>query len=120
MPVNQPNLQRRTGPLSAWFVRLDDDKHNLLVSGRFRLLLLSTTLLLLLLVNLAAVIFSDHPVSLWLLEYSPWLHGLEIVLLLMLFWEIWRVLLLPLPRLGDCASISGAAATLPNCRAIST
>lgn len=68
MPVNQTPLQRPTGPLRAWFVRLDDEKHNLLLSGRFRLLLLAVTLLLLLLANLAAVMFSDHPVSLWLFE----------------------------------------------------
>ena len=52
MPVNNPQAQRKTSLLKAWFVPLDEEKRNLLQSGRFRLLLLFAALLLLLLLNL--------------------------------------------------------------------
>lgn len=105
MPVNDPRLQRRTGPLSAWFARLDSEKRNPLLSARFRLLLLATTLLLLLLLHLAAAVFTEQALAQWVQRYSPWLHGLEIVLLLLLFWQMWRELLLPLLRLCNWADL---------------
>ena len=46
MPVNNPQLQRRTSLLNAWFIRLDSEDRGLLRSGRLRLLLLGITLLL--------------------------------------------------------------------------
>ena len=49
MPANNPQLQRRTRFVNAWFTSLDSEQRGLLRSGRFRLLLLSGLLLALLL-----------------------------------------------------------------------
>jgi hypothetical protein len=96
MPANDPNLQRRINPFNAWFVQLDEEKRSLLKSARLRLLLLSLSLLALLSLNLLGATFPDHPLSMRLLQLAPWLHGLEIALLLLLVWGIWRELLRPL------------------------
>ena len=105
MPVNDPQLQRRTSPLRGWFVRLDEEKHNLLLSGRFRLLVLASALLSLLLLNFFTATFAGHEFARWLQPYSLWLHALEIILLLLLLWEVWRELLLPLLRLCNWADL---------------
>jgi len=103
MPTNDPNLQRRISPFNAWFVQLDEEKRSLLKSARLRLLLVSLSLLVLLSANLLGATFPDHPLSMRLLQLAPWLHGLEIALLLLLVWGIWRELLRPLLRLCQWA-----------------
>jgi len=103
MPANDPNLQRRISPFNAWFVPLDEEKRSLLKSARLRLLLLSLSLLALLSLNLLGATLPDHPLSMRLLQLAPWLHGLEIALLLLLVWGIWRELLRPLLRLCQWA-----------------
>jgi len=105
MPDPDPQLQRKNNLFNAWFVRLDEEKRNLLKSGRFRLLFLSFALLVLILLNLLGEINPDNRTSDALQEYAPWLHGLEIVLLVLLFWQIWRELLQPLLRLCDWADL---------------
>jgi two-component system nitrate/nitrite sensor histidine kinase NarX len=105
MPVNSSQLQRRISLLNAWFIRLDSETHNPLQSGRLRVLALSAALLLLLLANLAAAVLPESALSTRLREYAPWLYGTEIVLLLLLFWEIFRELLQPLLRLCNWADL---------------
>jgi len=105
MSEQNPKLQRNTNLFNAWFVRLDKEKRNLLRSGRFRLLFLSFALLSLLLLNLLAVVNPDSQVALALGNYLPWMLALEILLLVVLFWEIWRELLQPLLRLCDWADL---------------
>jgi len=105
MPDNMPSLQRRTSLLKGWFVPLDEEKRNLLQSGRLRLLLLFVTLLLLLLLNLCVSAIPDHPIALQLSGYAVWLQSLEITLLLLLFWQTWSVLLQPLLRLCNWAEL---------------
>ena len=100
-----PSLQRRTSLLKGWFVPLDEEKRNLLQSGRLRLLLLFVTLLLLLLLNLCVSAIPDHPIALQLSGYAVWLQSLEITLLLLLFWQTWSVLLQPLLRLCNWAEL---------------
>ena len=57
MPDIKPQLQRRTSLLKAWFVPLDEEKRNLLQSGRLRILLTFAALLLLMLLNLIGAAF---------------------------------------------------------------
>jgi two-component system nitrate/nitrite sensor histidine kinase NarX len=76
-----------------------------LKSGRFRLLFLSFSILILLLLNLLGVVKPDNPLAISLKDYVVWMHTLEIVLLILLFWEIWRELLQPLLRLCDWADL---------------
>ena len=105
MPDIKPQLQRRTSLLKAWFVPLDEEKRNLLQSGRFRILLTFAALLLLLLLNLIGSAFPEQPLALQLREYSVWLSAVEIVLLLLLFWQVWSELLQPLLRLCNWADL---------------
>ncbi len=105
MPTNDPQLQRRTSLLNAWFARLDNEERSLLQSGRFRLLLLSATLLLLLSLNMAAAILPGYDFSSRLRDYAAWLYGIEIALLLLMLWEVWRELLQPLIRLCNWAEL---------------
>ena len=105
MPDNDSRLQRSTNLLNAWFVKLDKEKRNLLKSGRFRLLMLSLSILILLLLNLVGVLRPDSSFATSLQAYAAWMHGFEIVLLLLLFWQIWRELLQPLLRLCDWADL---------------
>jgi two-component system nitrate/nitrite sensor histidine kinase NarX len=105
MSEHDPHLLRKTNLFNAWFVRLDKEKRNLLKSGRFRLLFLFFSILILLLFNLIGVVKPDSPLAISLKDYVVWLHTLEIVLLILLFWEIWRELLQPLLRLCDWADL---------------
>ena len=105
MPVNKPQLQRETSLLKAWFVPLDEEKRSLLQSGRFRLLLLFTTLLLLLLLNLICAAFPEQPLAMSLRESAAWWYAVEIVLLLLLFRQVWSELLQPLLRLCNWADL---------------
>jgi two-component system nitrate/nitrite sensor histidine kinase NarX len=105
MPAKEPQPQGRISPFNAWFVQLDEEKRSLLKIGRLRLLLLSFSLLVLASLNLLTVILPEHPFSLQLQAITAWLHGLEIALLLMLLWGIWRVLLQPLLRLCQWAEL---------------
>ncbi len=105
MPADNPQIHRRSGPLNAWFTRLDEEPRGLLQSGRLRLLLVFFALLLMLLANLAAYIFSDYAPARWLLQYAPWLHAVEIGLLLLLLWLVWRDLLQPLILLCNWADL---------------
>jgi hypothetical protein len=105
MPEQDPRLQRKTNLFNAWFVRLDKEKRNLLSSGRFRLLLLSLAILTLLLLNLLGVIDPQSRISISLQKHVVWMHALEIGLMLLLFWQIWRELLQPLLRLCDWADL---------------
>ena len=105
MSENDPQLQRRTNLFNAWFVRLDKENRNLLKSGRFRLLFLCVALLTLMLLNLLDEVNPGNPVALALKNYTVWTHGLEILLLILLFWEIWRELLQPLLRLCNWADL---------------
>lgn len=93
MPEQDPQLERKTNLFNAWFVRLDKEKRSLLKSGRFRLLSLSCAIFVLLLLNLLGVVMPQNPVSVRLHDYVQWMHALEIVLMLLLFWVIWRELL---------------------------
>ena len=104
MPANNPQAQRKTSLLKAWFVPLDEEKRNLLQSGRFRLLLLFAALLLLLLLNLIGAAFPEQPLTL-LREYSAWLYAAEIALLLLLFRQVWSELLQPLLQLCNWADL---------------
>ena len=105
MPDSEPQLQRRTNLFNAWFVKLDKEKRSPLKSGRFRLLLLSFSILTLLLLNLACVLAPASTIALSLQDYVAWMHGIEIALLILLFWQIWRELLRPLLRLCDWADL---------------
>ena len=105
MSGHDPHLQRKTNLFNAWFVRLDKEKRNLLKSGRFRLLFLSFSILILLLLNLVGVVKPDSSLAISLKDYVVWMHALGIVLLILLFWEIWRELLQPLLRLCDWADL---------------
>jgi len=105
MSEQDPQLQRKTNLFNAWFVKLDKEKRNLLKSGRFRLLFLSFSILVLLLLNLLGVINPLSPVSILLRDQVIWMHTLEIVLMVLLLWEIWRELLQPLLRLCDWADL---------------
>ncbi|MDH3857373.1 MAG: histidine kinase [Gammaproteobacteria bacterium] len=105
MPENDPLFLRKTNLFNAWFVRLDKEKRNLLKSGRFRLLFLSFAILILLLLNLLGVVKPESQIAISLTDYVVWLHTFEIVLLILLFWEIWRELLKPLLRLCDWADL---------------
>lgn len=105
MTYPDSQLPRNTSLLKAWFVKLDKEKRGLLQSGRFRLLTLASLLMLLLLANLLGSIDPQNPFSAVLSAHLPWLHGLSILLLLALFWEIWRELLQPLLRLCDWADL---------------
>ncbi len=105
MPEIKPQLQRRTSLLKAWFVPLDEEKRNLLQSGRLRILLTFAALLLLLLLNLIGSAFPEQPLALQLREYSAWLYAVEIVLLLLLFRQVWSELLQPLLRLCNWADL---------------
>jgi two-component system nitrate/nitrite sensor histidine kinase NarX len=105
MPVNYPQAQRKTSLLKAWFVPLDEEKRNLLQSGRFRLLLLFAALLLLLSLNLIGAAFPEQPLALQLRESAAWLYAAEIALLLLLFRQVWSELLQPLLRLCNWADL---------------
>ncbi len=105
MPEHDPQLLRKTNLFNAWFVRLDKEKRNLLKSGRFRLLFLSFSLLVLLLLNLVGVVRPQSALAATLDSYVVWMHTLEIVLLVILFWQIWRELLQPLLSLCDWADL---------------
>ncbi len=105
MSEHDPHLLRKANLFNAWFVRLDKEKRNLLKSGRFRLLFLSFSILILLLLNLIGVVKPDSYLAISLKDYVVWMHTFEIVLLILLFWEIWRELLQPLLRLCDWADL---------------
>jgi len=105
MPGSDSKLQRSTNLLNAWFVKLDKEKRNLLKSGRFRLFVLSLSILILLVLNLVGVLRPDSSIAVSLQSYAAWMHGFEIVLLILLFWQIWRELLQPLLRLCDWADL---------------
>jgi two-component system nitrate/nitrite sensor histidine kinase NarX len=105
MPVNYSQAQRNTSLLKAWFVPLDEEKRNLLQSGRFRLLLLFIALLLLLSLNLIGSAYPEQPLALQLRESAIWLYALEIALLLLLFRQVWSELLQPLLRLCNWADL---------------
>jgi two-component system nitrate/nitrite sensor histidine kinase NarX len=105
MPANNPDFQRRTRFVNAWFAPLDGEQRGLLRSGRFRLLLLAALLLSLLLLQLSAALWPDLAVARALNEHAAWLHGLEVGLLLALLWSTWRELLQPLLRLCNWADL---------------
>jgi methyl-accepting chemotaxis protein len=105
MSERNPQLQRKTNLFNAWFVKLDKEKRNLLKSGRFRLLFLSFAIIVLLLLNLLGVADPQSPLAAQLQDYAVWMHGLEIALMVLLFWQIWRELLQPLLRLCDWADL---------------
>ncbi|MFZ9038645.1 MAG: histidine kinase [Gammaproteobacteria bacterium] len=105
MSERNPKLQRKTNLFNAWFVKLDKEKRNLLKSGRFRLLFLSFAIIVLLLLNLLGVADPQSPLAAQLQDYAVWMHGLEIALMVLLFWQIWRELLQPLLRLCDWADL---------------
>jgi two-component system, NarL family, nitrate/nitrite sensor histidine kinase NarX len=105
MPANSPQPQRRTDLLNGWIVPLDNERRGLLRSGRFRLLLLAGLLLSLLLLNMAAALWPQLAVLQALQTHAAWLHALEIALLLLLVWSIWRELLQPLLRLCNWADL---------------
>ena len=105
MPEHDPQLLRKTNLFNAWFVRLDKEKRNLLKSGRFRLLFLSFSILVLLLLNLVGVVRPESALAAALADYVVLMHTLEIVLLVVLFWQIWRELLQPLLSLCDWADL---------------
>jgi two-component system nitrate/nitrite sensor histidine kinase NarX len=105
MPANNPDFQRRTRFVNAWFAPLDGEQRGLLRSGRFRLLLLAALLLSLLLLQLSAALWPDLAVARALNEHAAWLHGLEVALLLALLWSTWRELLQPLLRLCNWADL---------------
>ncbi len=105
MPDSDPKIQRSTNLFNAWFARLDKKQRSPLKSGRFRLLLLLFSIFALLLLNLFCALEPDSLIALSLQGYVAWIHGFEIVLLLLLFWEIWRELLQPLLRLCDWADL---------------
>ncbi len=105
MSERNPQLQRKANLFNAWFVKLDKEKRNLLKSGRFRLLFLSFAIIVLLLLNLLGVVDPQSPLSARLQDYAVWMHGLEIALMVLLFWQISRELLQPLLRLCDWADL---------------
>ncbi len=105
MVQKDPLLLRKVNLFNAWFVKLDAEKRNLLKSGRFRLLFLSFSILVLLLLNLLLLTDPAEPLAQALQPWVVWMHALEILLLLLLFWEIWRELLQPLLRLCDWADL---------------
>jgi two-component system nitrate/nitrite sensor histidine kinase NarX len=67
--------------------------------------MLSLSILILLLLNLVGVLAPGSSIAFNLQPYTAWMHGFEIVLLLLLFWQIWRELLQPLLRLCDWADM---------------
>ena len=105
MVDSNPKLQRSTNLFNAWFTRLDKEQRSPLESGRFRLLLLSFSILILLLLNLFCALKPSSSIAVSLRDYVAWMHGFEIVLLLLLFWQIWRELLQPLLRLCNWADL---------------
>ena len=105
MAEHDPRLERKINLFNAWFVRLDKEKRGLLKSGRFRLLILSLAILGLLTLNLLGVIYPGSRMALLQQQHVVWMHALEIALLLLLLWEIWRELLQPLLRLCDWADL---------------
>jgi len=86
-------------------VPLDEEKRNLLQSGRFRLLLLFAALLFLLSLNLFGAAFPEQPLASQLRESAAWLYAAEIALLLLLFRQVWSELLQPLLRLCNWADL---------------
>jgi len=86
-------------------VPLDEEKRNLLQSGRFRLLLLFAALLFLLSLNLFGAAFPEQPLASQLRESAAWLYAVEIALLLLLFRQVWSELLQPLLRLCNWADL---------------
>ena len=105
MAEHDPRLDRKTNLFTAWFVRLDKEKRNLLKSGRFRLLIVSLSILALLTLNLLGVIYPGSRMALLQQQHVVWMHALEIGLLILLLWLIWRELLQPLLRLCDWADL---------------
>ncbi len=105
MPDNEPKVRRSSNLFNAWFVKLDKENRSPLKSGRFRLFSLSVSILVLLLLNLICVLVPDSSLAISLQRHIAWIHGIEIVLLLLLFWHIWRELLQPLLRLCDWADL---------------
>ncbi len=105
MPESNLQSQRKTNLFNAWFVDLDKEKSSLLKSGRFRLLILSFAILILLLLNLTGAVRPENPVSIMLRDYAVWMHSLGVILLVLLFWQIWRELLQPLLRLCNWADL---------------
>jgi two-component system nitrate/nitrite sensor histidine kinase NarX len=105
MPAKDSLPQGRISLFNAWFVQLDEEERSLFKSGRLHLLLLSLALLALLLLNLLSVTLPDHSLSIRLLVLAPWLHGLEIAILLLLLWMTWRVLLKPILQLCQWAEL---------------
>ena len=105
MPVNRTQMERRSSLLNAWFTALDDSGRGLLRSGRFRVLLLALVLLASVAVNLVAALDGAGAWAAWLQHHSAWIHALQIVLLLLLLWQIWRELLQPLLLLCNWADL---------------
>ena len=105
MTRKDPNQLRDVNLFNAWFVKLDAEHRTLLQSGRFRLLALSLSILVLLLLNLFLLATPEQSLAKLLQPWAVWLHGLEILLLMLLFWQIWRELLNPLLRLCDWAEL---------------
>jgi two-component system nitrate/nitrite sensor histidine kinase NarX len=105
MSERDHQLPRKSNIFNGWFVRLDKEKPNLLKSGRFRLLFLSFLIIVLLLLNLLGVLHPQSGTSILLQDYVAWMHALEVMLMVLLFWGIWRELLQPLLRLCDWAEL---------------
>ena len=105
MPDSDPKLQRNTNLFNAWFVRLDKEDRSRLRSGRFRLFVLSLSILALLLINLFCALQPTGSIAVTLQPYIAWIQGLVIVLVMLLFWQIWSELLQPLIRLCDWADL---------------
>jgi len=89
----------------AWFTPLDGERRGPLQSGRLRLLLAAGLLLALLLLHFGVALWPDHAAARAVQNHAAWLHGLEIALLLLLTWLIWRELLQPLVRLCNWAEL---------------
>ena len=94
------------GFFRAWFTTLDQRDRGLLQSGRFRIFSLLVALAILL-VLIALSSFSALPagVQTSLADYISWISIAAAALVLLLAYEIWRVLLDPLLRLCNWADL---------------
>ena len=94
------------GFFNAWFTPLDQRNRGLLQSGRFRIFSLLVALIILLIL-IALSSFSVLPAGVLssLTAYISWISIAAAALVLMLAYEIWRVLLDPLIRLCHWADL---------------
>ncbi len=97
---HSPNL------FNAWFIRLDKRDRGLLNSGRFRIISL-LILLITLLTLIAFISFSNQVdgVLKSLSPYLPWFSTAAVVFVILLTYNVWRVLLDPLIRLSNWADL---------------